>query len=72
MEDGDFVKEVDGKPIESWQEFAEIIQNSPGNSLSNLKWIVTVICDVSGCIPNTLVKAEQNTDKSVSSTQAQW
>ncbi|MEK4406918.1 MULTISPECIES: RIP metalloprotease RseP [Sporosarcina] len=30
MKDGDFVKVVDGKPIETWQEFAEIIQNSPG------------------------------------------
>lgn len=30
MEDGDFIKGVDGKPIETWQEFAEIIQNSPG------------------------------------------
>jgi len=30
MKDGDFVKGVDGKPIQTWQEFAEIIQNSPG------------------------------------------
>ena len=30
MKDGDFVKEVDGKPIGTWQEFAEIIQESPG------------------------------------------
>jgi regulator of sigma E protease len=30
MEDGDFIKAVDGKPIVTWQEFAEIIQKSPG------------------------------------------
>ena len=30
MKDGDYIKEVDGKPIETWQEFAEIIQKSPG------------------------------------------
>lgn len=33
MEAGDFVKEVDGKPIESWQEFTETIQENPGNSI---------------------------------------
>ena len=31
MEAGDFVKEVDGKPVESWQEFTETIQKNPGN-----------------------------------------
>ncbi len=30
MKDGDLVTEVDGKPIDKWQEFAEIIQRSPG------------------------------------------
>jgi regulator of sigma E protease len=30
MKDGDLVKEVDGNPIETWQEFVEIIQQSPG------------------------------------------
>ncbi|MER2089126.1 RIP metalloprotease RseP [Sporosarcina sp. JAI121] len=30
MEEGDFVKSVDGKPIVTWQEFAAIIQKSPG------------------------------------------
>ena len=30
MKDGDYVTGVDGKPIGTWQEFAEIIQKSPG------------------------------------------
>ena len=30
MEEGDLVKEVDGKPISNWQEFVGIIQKSPG------------------------------------------
>lgn len=33
MEAGDFVKEVDGKPIASWQEFTETVQVNPGNRL---------------------------------------
>ncbi|MFS0688064.1 RIP metalloprotease RseP [Sporosarcina sp. 179-K 8C2 HS] len=33
MEAGDFVKEVDGKPIESWQEFTTTIQKNPGKNL---------------------------------------
>ncbi|MCM3742867.1 RIP metalloprotease RseP [Sporosarcina luteola] len=33
MEAGDFVKEVDGKPIGSWQEFTATIQENPGNKL---------------------------------------
>ncbi|MCM3637843.1 RIP metalloprotease RseP [Sporosarcina luteola] len=33
MEAGDFVKEVDGKSIESWQEFTETIQKNPGKNL---------------------------------------
>lgn len=33
MESGDFVKEVDGKSVESWQEFTETIQQNPGNRL---------------------------------------
>ncbi len=31
MEAGDFVKEVNGKPIKSWQDFTETIQENPGN-----------------------------------------
>jgi regulator of sigma E protease len=30
MKDGDFIKAVDGEPIGTWQEFAAIIQESPG------------------------------------------
>ncbi len=30
MHEGDLVKEVDGKPISNWEEFVEIIQDSPG------------------------------------------
>lgn len=33
MESGDYVKEVDGNPIKSWQEFTETIQQNPGNRL---------------------------------------
>lgn len=36
MQDGDFIKEVDGKEISSWPEFAEIIQDNPGKSLNFL------------------------------------
>ena len=34
MQKGDLVKEVDGKPISTWTEFAEIIQESPGIPLA--------------------------------------
>jgi regulator of sigma E protease len=30
MKDGDLIKAVDSKPIDTWQEFAAIIQESPG------------------------------------------
>ncbi|MCG7342903.1 RIP metalloprotease RseP [Sporosarcina sp. ACRSL] len=33
MEAGDYVKEVEGEPIESWQEFTQTIQENPGKSL---------------------------------------
>ena len=44
-----FVKEVDGKPISTWQEFAEIIQDSPGVLLQfevdrdgdSVKWMLS-------------------------------
>lgn len=34
MQDGDNIKEVDGTPISSWTEFAEIIKNNPAEELS--------------------------------------
>ncbi|MFD1204184.1 MULTISPECIES: RIP metalloprotease RseP [Sporosarcina] len=33
MENGDFVKEVDGESIESWTEFSDIIKDHPGEQL---------------------------------------
>lgn len=36
MQDGDFVKEVNGKPISTWTEFADIIQKHPGEQLTFL------------------------------------
>ncbi len=34
MQDGDFVKEIEGTPISSWPEFAEMIQENPAKELS--------------------------------------
>lgn len=34
MQDGDFIKEVDGKAISSWPQFAEIIQKNPEKPLT--------------------------------------
>lgn len=34
MKDGDYVKEVNGDPISSWNEFAEIIQEYPGERIT--------------------------------------
>lgn len=33
MENGDFVKEVDGESIESWTEFSDIVKDHPGEQL---------------------------------------
>lgn len=34
MENGDLVTAIDGQPIESWQELTEIVQKSPGETLT--------------------------------------
>ena len=58
MEAGDFVKEVEGEPIESWQEFTELIQENPGNRLQmkveRAGELVTL-----AVIPDKLVKSGQ-------------
>ncbi|MBD7983564.1 RIP metalloprotease RseP [Sporosarcina sp. Sa2YVA2] len=33
MEAGDYIKEVDGTPVDKWTEFTEIIQNKPGENV---------------------------------------
>ncbi|MGN7386781.1 RIP metalloprotease RseP [Sporosarcina sp. SAFN-015] len=58
MQAGDYVKEVDGKPIGSWQEFTETIQKSPGENLQlkveRAGELVTL-----AVVPETLVDAGQ-------------
>jgi regulator of sigma E protease len=56
MEAGDYVKEVDGKPIDSWQEFTETIQENPGNSLQ-MKVERSGEMVTLSVVPNTLVDA---------------
>lgn len=58
MQAGDYVKEVDGKPIVSWQEFTETIQKNPGENLQlkveRAGEIVTL-----AVVPETVVDAGQ-------------
>lgn len=58
LKDGDLIKEVDGKEISTWTQFAKIIQESPGTSLNFVaeRSGELVSLDV---VPNTIEEAGQ-------------
>ncbi len=55
LETGDIITELNGKPVNSWQEMTEIIRGNPGKPLS-IKWIHNGV-EKSG----TITPAVQNT-----------